>query len=108
MNTKMKASLLAGTIMTGAIFFASASQAQMAGSNNRPDSSTPAAAPDAGVLQEIVVTAQRKSENLQRAPIAITAVSGEQLRDAGVVSATDLTVLVPALQVPAAGVYPLY
>jgi iron complex outermembrane receptor protein len=95
-------------MITGALFFASASQAQTVGSNTQPNSSAPSAAQDAGGIQDIVVTAQRKSENLQRAPIAISAIGGDQLRNAGVVAAQDLTALVPALQVVSAGAYPLY
>ncbi len=43
---------------------------------------SPAAKPVAantGVLDEIIVTAQRKSENLQDVPLSVTAVSGEKL-----------------------------
>jgi iron complex outermembrane receptor protein len=62
-----------------------------------------------GGLQEVVVTAQRREESAQRAAVAVTAVSGEQLENAGVRNPTDLTYLVPALQVqPSANVYPLF
>ena len=65
-------------------------------------------AADAG-LADIVVTAQRRSENLQRAAIAVSAVSGDALRDAGVTKPTELTSVVPSLQVaPAAGPYNLF
>ena len=60
-------------------------------------------------LTDIVVTAQRRSENLQRAAIAVSAVSGDTLRDAGVSKPTELTALVPALQVAtSAGPYSLF
>ena len=44
-------------------------------------------------IDEIVVTARRKSENVQSTPIAITAVSGETLEQRGfqAVSYTHLT-----------------
>jgi iron complex outermembrane recepter protein len=71
-----------------------------------------AAAPDNSAqagLEEIVVTAQRREESLQHAAIAVTALSGDQLAQAGAVKVEDLTQLVPALQVsPAAGPYPLF
>src|ERR1700748_3585474 len=35
-------------------------------------------------IQEVVVTAERRTENLQTTPIAITAISAEQLSKAGV------------------------
>src|SRR5271165_1867183 len=60
-------------------------------------------------LEEIVVTAQRREENLQHAAISVTAVSGAELSDAGAIKVQDLTQLVPSLQVTtAAGPYPLF
>lgn len=41
-------------------------------------------------LNTVTVTAQRREENLQDVPIAITAASAESLEDAGVTSLTDL------------------
>ncbi|MBC2662776.1 TonB-dependent receptor [Novosphingobium flavum] len=48
-------------------------------------------------IEEIVVTAQRRSENLQDVPIAITALSKATLTNAGVVDAESLQVAVPGL-----------
>jgi iron complex outermembrane receptor protein len=60
-------------------------------------------------LSEIVITAQRRSENLQKAGIAVTAVGADDLIKAGVTDPTGLTNLVPALTVAtAAGPYALY
>ena len=60
-------------------------------------------------IQDIVVTAQRRSENLQHAPIAVSAVSGEALAQAGVSRPTELTSVIPSLQVTqAAGPYNLF
>ena len=60
---------------------------------------TAEAANDAGATQvgDIVVTAQRRAENLQKVPIVITAVSGDQLADAGVTSVTNLATVAPGL-----------
>jgi iron complex outermembrane receptor protein len=49
-------------------------------------------------LAPVIVTAQRRSENLQTVPIAVTAVSGKALEDSGYQSVTDLQYLVPGLQ----------
>jgi iron complex outermembrane receptor protein len=49
-------------------------------------------------LQEIVVTAQHRSEDLQHAALSVTAVTPELLTKASVTSAADLTAVVPALQ----------
>lgn len=52
---------------------------------------------DDGGLEEIVVTAQRREQSLQDVPIAISAVSGETLRDAGAIGIDGLANLVPSL-----------
>jgi iron complex outermembrane receptor protein len=52
----------------------------------------PAAAPeDAGQLDEIVVTALRRTTNLQRTPISISVLSAEDLRDRHIQSLGDLS-----------------
>lgn len=56
----------------------------------------PGAAP-ARTLDEVVVTAQKREENLQEVPVVVTAVSGQQLQDAGVRDIKDLTLLTPGL-----------
>ncbi|WP_240334306.1 TonB-dependent receptor [Sphingobium estronivorans] len=56
------------------------------------------AAPDSG-LGEIVVTAQKRSESLQKTPISIVAMTSAMLEKKGIVDLTDLRSQVPALQV---------
>ncbi len=58
---------------------------------------------DTGVLEEIVVTAQRRSENLQKVAVAVSAVSADDLVTAGVTDTAGLTKLVPALVVQPGG-----
>jgi iron complex outermembrane receptor protein len=58
-------------------------------------------AANSGGLGEIVVTAQRRQQNVQDVPIAIAAVSGTQLKEAGVNDPRDLTLLVPSLSMQA-------
>jgi iron complex outermembrane recepter protein len=48
-------------------------------------------------LDEIVVTAQKKSENIQDVPIAITAITGEQLESKGIRSLNEVAFRVPNL-----------
>ncbi len=50
-------------------------------------------------LGAIVITAQRQSEDVQRAPVSVTVLSSTVLKDAGVTRPQDLTYLVPGLQV---------
>jgi iron complex outermembrane recepter protein len=72
------------------------------------DNATPPAEEEQG-LKDIVVTAQRREENLQRTALAVSAVSGDALTKQSITQATDLTRLVPALQVaPAASLTQIY
>lgn len=50
-------------------------------------------------LEEIVVTAQKRSESLQDTPIAITAVSAAQLELRGIAEAKDLSAIAPNVSV---------
>ena len=65
--------------------------------------SSAAAAPDAAATQpglgEIVVTAQRTRENLQRAAVAVDVVQGTDLISAGITQPDRLQELIPALTV---------
>lgn len=71
---------------------------------------TPQPAPVAGVptadeqssLQDIVVMAQRRSQNLQDVPVAITAVSASQLQASSISNAQDLAAITPGLTATAA------
>ncbi|MGI9287079.1 MAG: TonB-dependent receptor, partial [Pseudomonadales bacterium] len=47
------------------------------------------------VLEEVVVTAQKRTESLQDVPIAVTAVSGEKIAEAGIQGMEDLSSYVP-------------
>lgn len=62
----------------------------------------PAPAPAAG-LGEIVVTAQRRSENLQRAAVPVDVIRPEVLLNAGIVRSDTLNAAVPSLIVTQAG-----
>jgi outer membrane receptor protein involved in Fe transport len=48
-----------------------------------------------GGIQEIVVTAQKRSEAINDVPLSITAASGEKLRDQGITNVGDLVKIVP-------------
>lgn len=48
-------------------------------------------------IEEIVVTAQRRSQNIQDVPISITAISGATLAQVGIRDPRDLSMLVPGL-----------
>lgn len=54
-------------------------------------------------LGEIVVTAQRREESLQRAAVAVTAVTGDDLTKSGITETANLGRLVPSLVVQPTG-----
>src|SRR6202034_4584440 len=54
-------------------------------------------------LSEIIVTAQKRSENLQDVPISVIAVSAQQIKDAGITDIRSLTILTPGLTVTSEG-----
>ena len=60
-----------------------------------------AADPKTDALETVVVTAQRVSQLASKAPIAITALSPEELRSAGATTAVNLTNLVPNVLISA-------
>jgi iron complex outermembrane receptor protein len=76
-------------ILCQAVWVASFAQAQNA----------PAPATDATALQEVTVTAQRKSENLESAPVTVTALDASALQDLQINRSTDLANSVPNLSI---------
>ncbi len=52
---------------------------------------------------EVVVTAQKRSENIRDVPISITALTGEELEDAGVTNSLELGAVVPSLKIDRVG-----
>lgn len=56
-----------------------------------------------GGIEEIVVTAQRRSENLQRVPLSVTAITGKELRNADIRDITRLEQAVPGLRIGRSG-----
>ncbi len=55
----------------------------------------PAVAIGQEALEEVVVTARKREESLQETPIAITAFSGERLEELGIRNISDLSKVVP-------------
>jgi len=83
----LRHALMAGAALTAAVpQFASA----QAGQSQTADSSG---------VEEIIVTAQKRTESAQDVPIAITALGTDQLASAGVTSTLDLKAAVPALNI---------
>ena len=54
---------------------------------------------DTGALEEIVVTAQKREQNLQDVPVAVTAITADTLVNRNVTTVSDLPRLAPSLTV---------
>ena len=54
---------------------------------------------ESAVLEEVVVTAQKREQNLQDVPISVVAVSGEQISEQGYGELTDITASLPNVTV---------
>ena len=57
-----------------------------------------ATATEAAVLEEVVITAQKREQNLQDVGVSVTAYSGDQLRALGVTNTTEITEQIAGLQ----------
>ncbi|ABQ70614.1 TonB-dependent receptor [Rhizorhabdus wittichii RW1] len=90
--TSIRAFLHASALSASLLVAAGAVQAQQA--------APAAAADDAGTtgLQDIIVTAERRSSSAQRTPVAVTALSADTLVAAQVRTLTDMQQLVPAFK----------
>lgn len=97
------ASILATLLVTAPAFAQSAQPADPAPQPQKQtgENGDTAASSDQPGLDEIVVTAQKRSENLQKVPIGISAVSDKQLELAGTTQLQDLKVAIPAIQIVA-------
>lgn len=61
--------------------------------------SLPALAQESGMLEEVVVTAQKRTEDLQDTAIAITAISASAMDDLNISNSEDYEAIVPSLSV---------
>jgi iron complex outermembrane receptor protein len=93
MRVKPVASLCGGLI-AAAMLPTSASAQSSPGSPPAPAPREPSA-----VLGDIIVTANKRDENVQDVPISISAFSGDQLVALGVTDTTGITQQVPGMQV---------
>jgi iron complex outermembrane recepter protein len=59
---------------------------------------------DEMVLEEIIVTAQKRSESVQEVPVAISAFSAEMVANTGVDTINDLIPMIPGLNGSSAGI----
>lgn len=87
--------LLFGALLTIPAVWITSAVAQQQAAPGTADNQT------AGVLAEVVVTAQKRSENVQDVPIAITAFTAGQLASRGVTDLHGLTAMAPNVNLDA-------
>ncbi|HEY4214240.1 MAG TPA: TonB-dependent receptor [Steroidobacteraceae bacterium] len=85
---------IAVSLALGLLGAASAAQAQQA-------PATTASTADSGGLQEVVVTAQRRSQNVQNVPIAVTAFTADQLQSRDINDVQSIGRLSPGVNLDA-------
>ncbi len=90
-----------GAMLASPAFAADSSQAS--GTASAPADTSPATIGDDQAIKEIIVTAQRRKENVQNVNIAITALSGASLADKTVLRENDLQNAAPGLTIVKAG-----
>jgi len=59
----------------------------------------PAAAQEGVQVEDVIITAQKREQNLQDVPISVTAVSGERLEAAGIENLESLSSYTPGVQI---------
>lgn len=87
----------------GAASLALVAQTAFAETAAAPEAQAAAGEQGASGLAEIVVTAERRAESLQRTAVAVSAVTGDAIEKAGITDAAGIGRLVPALQVQPSG-----
>ncbi len=90
-------------ILSAALLSATAMTAVPVWAQDGGGDTAPAAGEEStGGIDDIVVTAQRRSESLMKVPVAVSALNTEDLSRQGITSSFDLSGSVPSLQVTSA------
>jgi iron complex outermembrane receptor protein len=90
------------TLMLGCALVAVPAYAQDTAPHPAPDSGTDKV--DGTGMKDIVVTAQRRAENVQNVNIAVTALSGDALAERKIMRALDLQTAAPGLTISRSGI----
>ncbi|WP_083224491.1 TonB-dependent receptor [Sphingomonas panacis] len=108
MKSALKSSIVASSALL-ALAWSGAARAQVARDGvaaGEARSADPAAPPAVEIQQDIIVTAQKRSENVQEVPIAVTVVSADQLARRGVQNIQDLSQASASLEFTSPGAAP--
>jgi len=84
--------------LAGLVFILPLMQQRTAAAQS-PPTTTAGPVTDQGILQEVVVTAEKRSENIQTTPISASALSGTEIEERGVTDISDLQYNTPGLSV---------
>ena len=85
--------------VTRSILLCGLSWLALTSSAHAAEAQPPAGADAITSVPEVVVTAQKRKENLQDVPIAVTALSGQALATQGIATVNDLNIVTPGLTV---------
>lgn len=77
-----------------------AAMSGQAGPSSADTAASSATTPQPAGVEDIVVTAQRRSERLQNVPVAVTAASATRLTAVGITNTQELAAITPGLIVP--------
>ena len=101
MNLRLRVSLELGTLVLFGSTLAGQATAQISPSNTGSIAATTTTTTTgpSDSLEEIQVTAQRRSQSILSVPLSITAESGDQLQAAGIQDITDLELITPGMNV---------
>jgi iron complex outermembrane recepter protein len=97
---EIRVSLMRASSLIAVVLYAQPVLAQD-GAPATGDDTVAAAADEGGVFDTIVVTAQKRAENLQDVPVSISAYSGEQLQRMGISNTTAITQQIPGMHINA-------
>lgn len=86
-----------------ALFCASTALVSVNSAFAQTQTAEPQATPEVNSIDDIVVTAQRRSQSVVDVPMSITAVSGEELATLGVTDVADLVKITPGLSAVESG-----
>ena len=84
--------------MRNGYIFATSAVLVLAGASKWSHALAETAAENAGELEEIVITAQKRTEKLQDVPVSAMVVSAQTLANANIADLSDLNNLVPSVQ----------
>ncbi len=92
---------IAGTVVLSGAFISAGPAFGQAATDQTTTTQTTGAAAD--TLQEVVVTAERRAENVQTTPISVVAITGSDLASKSVASINDLQQVAPDVTIQSGG-----